>query len=663
MATHEETKSPKATEILTQAAPITSVDEDARTCVVVFSTGDLIPHWVKLNGTHQRMMTRVQVSDEALDLDYLQRAGPVLDSHSQYSARAVLGCVDRAWVEAGQAKAEIRFTRAEDVEPIWQRVADGALRNVSMGFVPIQHEITQETIDGETVDVMLFTLIRPTEISMVAIGADSGAHVQVDTQKEEATMAGPTEGGAAVTTTPGNGATSPDAAGFGAAPAETNHTQSAPDPQPVASQAQILQAERARQSDIRQTGATLNVPQADIETALCGDVSADDFRRQAVERFAADGQAQTSGVGGPAARVETDGGERFIQGATLGVMMRAGMPGGERNEFTGMTLSELARQSLVLANAQIPQDRQRMIGVAFTQAGSHSTSDFANVLGNLMGKAALNGWEEAEETYQRWTMAGTLTDFKPTKRVGLGLFGSLPEVPEGAEYTYGTVGDRGETIQMATYGRLLRITRQAIINDDLQLFTSVPSKMGRAARRTIGNLVYKVLTDNPTMSDGNALFDATAHANAAASGGAPSVATFGAGRAAMRTQKEKTGGDVLNIAPAFVIVPAALETATSQLLNSAVDPTTSKGQASNPVAGLGELIVDGRLDATSATAWYLAANPMAHDTIEVAYLDGITEPWIEEKTGWTADGVELKVRIDAAVAPTDWRGLYRNAGA
>ncbi len=78
----------------------------------------------------------------------------------------------------------------------------------------------------------------------------------------------------------------------------------------------------------------------------------------------------------------------------------------------------------------------------------------------------------------------------------MGGFGSLRQVREGAEYKYITTSDRKETIALATYGEIFSITRQAIINDDLNMLVDVPMKMGRAAKATIGDLVYKVLTDN-----------------------------------------------------------------------------------------------------------------------------------------------------------------------
>ncbi|MEL0625302.1 Mu-like prophage major head subunit gpT family protein, partial [Marinomonas arenicola] len=70
------------------------------------------------------------------------------------------------------------------------------------------------------------------------------------------------------------------------------------------------------------------------------------------------------------------------------------------------------------------------------------------------------------------------------------------------------IGDNAEQIQLATYGRLFSISRQTIINDDLQAFTKLPMKMGRAAIRTVGDLVYALLMSNPNMKDGKSLFHA-----------------------------------------------------------------------------------------------------------------------------------------------------------
>lgn len=364
----------------------------------------------------------------------------------------------------------------------------------------------------------------------------------------------------------------------------------------------------------------------------------------------------------PTAKVGRDARDKFREGAEKALMAKVGLEGGERNEFSSLTLAEMARESILMAGERKSfTTRHEMVGHAFTMSGMHSTSDFSNILANTMGKAVLAGWDEQEETFHLWTRRGILTDFKTVSRAGLGLFGSLPVLPEGAEYKAISVDDRAEPITLATYGSEFNISRQAIINDDLGIFNEIPRKLGRAARRTVGDLAYGVLTANAAMADGTALFHAD-HNNLAGSGTAPSVTSFGAARAAMRVQKEKAGGPSLNIRAKYVLLPGALETAVSQLLNSTVDPTTSKGHASNPVAGMVEPIVDGRLDDDSTTAWYLAGDPNMFDTVEIAYLDGNDTPRVEQMTAWSTDGVKMKVAIDAAAKSLDYRALYKNAG-
>jgi hypothetical protein len=112
-----------------------------------------------------------------------------------------------------------------------------------------------------------------------------------------------------------------------------------------------------------------------------------------------------------------------------------------------------------------------------------------------------------------------------------------------------------------------------------------------------------------------------------------------------------------------LIVPAALEDIATVLMTSETDPSQTNSRKPNPVRNAAEIIVDARLDAASATAWYLSADPNVFDTIEVGYLDGVAAPFLDQQDGWTVDGVEYKVRIDAAAAPLEFRTLYKNPGA
>lgn len=430
---------------------------------------------------------------------------------------------------------------------------------------------------------------------------------------------------------------------------------------------EATEAERVRASGIQAAVTAARLPVEFASEMIAEGITLDAARAKIIDRFA-EQDATPEPQNHLRVTMVSDSVDRFREGAELAIMARAGMPGGERNEFTGLALRELARESLHVRNLTTRgMSAMQMVGNAFVPrmiGAGHSTSDFANVLANVANKAMLMGWEESEETFEQWTRSGTLTDFKATSRVGLNLFDNLAEVPEGAEYTYGSVSDRKETIQLATYGRKFSITRQAIINDDLNAFTMVPMKMGRASKRTIGNLVYAVLTGNPTMADGVALFHAN-HSNLKSSGGAaPSTSTLDAMRVAMGKQKDpdsKSAG--LNIRPAFVIVPLALEGVSKTALESEYDTASGDKRLPNSVRNMAEVVSDARLDAASSTSWYGAASPTANDTIEVAYLDGVSEPWMESKDGWDVDGVEFKARIDAAVKALDHRGLYKNVGS
>ncbi|MBZ7921650.1 ATP-dependent Clp protease proteolytic subunit [Ensifer adhaerens] len=456
------------------------------------------------------------------------------------------------------------------------------------------------------------------------------------------------------------------------APAPTASITPAPAPAPAADPAVVV-ATGDVVMRILELCTTAKMTLADANK-IVADAGGDFGKAQTLVINHLAGQDPTGGRVSPGATTVTaDGRDRFKQGAEKALLFKAGMQGGEVNEFTSMSLRELAREHLLMSGVSklTMGDSMAMIGMAlgmrqFSMSGAaHSSSDFVEILANIANKSMLKGYLEAGETFPIWTGRGVLTDFKPTKRVDLNLFPALSAVPEGGEYSFATIGDRGEQIQLATYGKMFSITRQAIINDDMSFFTKVPSRMGRAAIRTVGNLVYAVLTANAAMGDGITLFHAD-HDNVGT--GALTTASLDAGRAAMAKQKDPdehaAGG--LNIRPAHLIVPTELEGKASQVINSEYEVTasgTNNTRAPNYARSMAQVVSEARLSADSALKWYLAASAAQHDTIEVAYLDGRDQPVLEQRDGWNVDGVEFKVRIDAAVKALDFRGLYRSTGA
>jgi hypothetical protein len=304
-------------------------------------------------------------------------------------------------------------------------------------------------------------------------------------------------------------------------------------------------------------------------------------------------------------------------------------------------------------------DRTQIVNTAFR----HSQSSFDSLLADVANKSMLMGYENQVEIYPMAARIGSLVDFKTAKRVGMTEFSDLEEVKPSGEYTQGDIGDYGEDIGLATFGKLFSINRQAIINDDLDAFTRVPETMGRAARRKVGDLFAAVLTANANMADGIALFDG-GHSNLASAGAVPTTATIDAGRVAMRTQTDASGNGRLNIPPRYWIGPVALEGIASVVRDSQTEIAASQNNSRRPnyVAGTFEILADSRFDSDDPAAWYMAADPSRFDTIEIAFLDGVDAPYMERVDAFTSDGVSFKVRIDAAAKALDHRGLYKDPG-
>ncbi len=417
-------------------------------------------------------------------------------------------------------------------------------------------------------------------------------------------------------------------------------------PAPVATVADFRAAEQARRQGVTAVFSDF-AEYGDLRAECLDDL--DCSAEQARAKLLAGLAAQTTPS---AAQIHAGNGAIVRDSIENSIASRVGLVEAEAgNAFRAMTLLDLARASLVENGTGVAGlSRMDLVAAAFT----HSTGDFGSVMADVASKSMLKGFMEADETFQAWTATGSLSDFKVNSRVDLSNFPSLREVKEGAEYKSVTTTDRAETIMLATYGEKFSITRQAIINDDLSVFDRIPRLMGRAAIRTIGDLVYAVLTGNPSLSDGVALFHAN-HSNIYT--GAFGVAALDGAKSQMATQKE--GNASLNIRPSYLLTPVAREAVAKAYLGAEYDPDLADARVPNPVRNLVDVIADARLDDDSTTTSYMVGSASQYDTIEVAYLDGNQSPMLEQMAGWSVDGTEFKVRIDAGVAPLGYRAMQK----
>ena len=328
----------------------------------------------------------------------------------------------------------------------------------------------------------------------------------------------------------------------------------------------------------------------------------------------------------------------------------------DAGHWRGMSLLEIGRRNLELNGEKTSGKSKREIADMCLRA--HSTSDFPSVLANVAHKTLRDGYQTAPRTFTAWARQSTLPDFKPISRVQLGGAPALLQVPEGGEITQGTIADGKEVYALATFGRIFNITRQTLINDDLDAFSRIPNMFGRAAADLESDTVYGILLSNPNMGDGNPLFGSV-HGNLAGAGGAVSMTTVQAAQIAMGSQVGLEGRPI-NIMPKWLLGGTSTWVPAYQLLKPV---NSTKSTDVNPYQDAFVPIIEQRLNGgTNATPWFLIADPATVDTIEYAYLEGEEGVFLDERIGFEVDGMEFKARLDFAAKAIDSRGMYKNPG-
>ncbi|WP_115529954.1 head maturation protease, ClpP-related [Xanthomonas campestris] len=355
-------------------------------------------------------------------------------------------------------------------------------------------------------------------------------------------------------------------------------------------------------------------------------------------------------------------GTDFVNAASDALALRAGIrlakPHPGARDVQGMALSDIMRASLSRSG--------RSDGFGANTRGdlvraAMSTSDFPAILENTLGKALRAGYEAEPATYETWTRRVLVPDFKQQSRVLLGSAPQLLPVPEGGEYALGSMeDDKSVPYSVKKFGRLVQLTWEALVNDDLGAFLRITQAMGQAAARAEGDAVYATFADNAaagtTMQDSRPLFHAE-HKNLATAFSGITADALAAARILLRRQIA-VGGGALNLPPRFLLVAPEHEQA-AEILLAAAARSLSQGESNTLIpAWLAQLqlIVEARLP---ASAFYVLTSPDAVDTLERAHLEEDNGPRITEDEGFKTDARTYKVRHVFAARWLDWRGVAK----
>jgi len=656
-----------------------SIDEENRSVEVTFSTGAQVKRYDWRTGEY--FLEELALGDENVRLGRLNAGAPVLDTHSGWSLGSMLGVVQEgtARVTGKKGLATLRFSRRDEVAGVWGDVKDKIITKVSVGYMVHRYEETKAA--GNKLAIRRAVDWEPYEISMVPMPADNGA--QTRDAKSQKPDTHPceivTQEVAAESVTTRSEPMRPDqnpSAAAGLTPQSETIAEARAAAAPPAATEPVAEPndrdrgvaqERERIQGILQAVRAARLPDAFGQRLVAAGTALVDAQREVFVELGRRDVDAPRGTTAPVVRMGNDPLVHIRAGIENAILHRVAPALFKLEdigrEYRGLGLMDIARTFLQAQNIRTTGlSRLEIAGLALglnVRVGFHTTSDFALLLADVAGKTLRRAYDEAPQTFVGTIgRRVTLPDFKPVKRLQLGEAPDLLEVDEHGEFTRGTIGEGREQFQLATYGRVFAITRKALINDDTDAFSRIPMLFGRAARNLESSIVWGTITGNAVMGDGNALFSA-AHNNLQTDGDVISIPSLSRARAAMRLQTGLDGATLLNLVPRFLIVPPSLETVAEQYVGIITPQTAANA---NPFSGKLQVVTEARLEANSATAWYLAASVDQVDIVEYAFLEGEEGPAIESRIGFDVDGLEIKARHDFAAKAIDWRGLHKDPG-
>ncbi|WP_311267079.1 prohead protease/major capsid protein fusion protein [Sphingobium sp. WCS2017Hpa-17] len=649
---------------------------EARTVEVVWTTGSRGARFDWDSG--EAVDEELDTSPNAVRLDRLNSGAPVLDAHRRGSVGTQIGVVlpGSARMQGGRGIATVRLSDRQELASIVSDIGAGIIRNLSVGYTVHAYEVIRQAGQRPIYRAVDW---EPFEISFLPVGFDAQAQVRAAPGAAPCTLLYPSN--QELSTMPRSSQRNLSGLGGGQHDDNSQADAGVPDAGSIPGVGRIrefvnLAADSGHVSREDCNGIIIDIAERGLNEGQ--------MRDTILQISAARQRASTSGIssiggtdliqrwgGGGATYDNPDFHARAIEDAIY-ARMSGRTPTDHARAFMHMSLVQIAGQVAeragvrgvqgmapgdILNNAAWSRSRGLDAGTRSFSVGYHTTSDFPDLLTGAGQRFLMDMFEAAASPLKTLGHKRQARDFRDISGLQLSGFGTLPEVLEAGEIKSDTFKSRKETYRVKTFAKMFSLSRQAIINDDLNAFSNPIRVMSKASAETEASLLADLINNNPVMGDGKALFHAD-HANLAGTGDLPSIASLSAGRLAMRSQKDLDGITPIAAVPRYILSSPANETVIEQMIATSLNP--SQVGETNPFAGKLVPLVDPRLD---ALPWYLFADPLSAPVIEYAYLEGQEGPRVEMQDGWTTLGTSFRVYMDFGAGLVDHRGGYKNPGA
>lgn len=598
-------------------------NEADRSFEVIWTTGAAVVRFDWYDGDYYDETLGTEPAN--VRLDRLNDGGPVLVDHiARVGALAGSVVPGSARMEGGKGIARVRLTDAPDMADTVSKVRDGHLRTVSVSY----HVHTFERTRGQNGarDVMHATDWEPVEISLTPVPADPGATIRSRSETEM-----------------------PDIIENDDPQRQPRRSQTPRQRTSMATEALIL--ERCSRASLSR----------EFERGLLDQHEEEPMTQREMERAIGDEIVrvrQTPHIDSrQSPRTDAVRDMRDAFGDALYARLSGAEPTERAREYAGASMIDMARGLLEARGERVRWLRPAGVLDALSRAGHVTAGDFAHILDTAGRRYLLDAYGAYNSPLRLIARKRDFVDFRT--RYGVQAEGPayLMAVAENAEFKRVMLKEAANGVKLGTYGGIFGITRQALVNDDLGVFSQMATFWARAQAGTEAAFFTGLIAGNGVVleEDNKTLYHAD-HGNVAASGGPITVANLGAARASLRTIKNRDGETNANVTPKYLVVGPAKETQAEQVL---AEISASQPSEVNPFSGKLELVVDAN---QTGNSWRLFADPGIFPVLEYGNLEGQDGLYTETRIGFDVDGVEMKARTDIGAGAIDYRGTYLNPG-
>ena len=357
-------------------------------------------------------------------------------------------------------------------------------------------------------------------------------------------------------------------------------------------------------------------------------------------------------------------------------------------DMQGFGLQDLVYASIESAGEEVPSRRcnSQTIEAAMQCSrdirASSATSSISlpGVLSNVANKQMLQSYEDNKGIWDKICSTTDTSDFKSFDSYRLTEAGVLEQVGPSGEIKHATLGEDSFSNRVINHARLIGLTEEMLMNDDLGAFQRLARHFGRMSAHAIEQTVIQTLT-GASLSTGagssSDFFRGAALGNSQpnyfeGSSSALSIDSLGTAWQMFADQTDREGKPIM-LDPAVLLTTTSNAILAKNLYNATevrIAGNSDRTRAvNNAWAGMFEPIMSQYLSQSayggSSSEWYLVSR-VSDDfaPIQVAFLNGQRTPQIE-RFDYDPNmlGVTFRAKLPFGVALQDPRCIVKSKGA